>query len=85
MLILWGHELWVVMTHPEDYARLWGGEGPLAVWYYASEAVYLVHLAGLLLWFLAGLGLGFGWLRRRPWLLPGHVALSLLWAVPDCL
>lgn len=75
------HEIWSVKAQPEEYARLWGGEGPVAgAWYYASETVYLLHLVGLILWFLAGMLLSLG--RgpfRRPKLLVGHAALSLLW------
>ena len=81
MVALWSHEIWLAKTRPEEYAQLWGGEGPVAgVWYYASETVYFLHLAALILWFLAGMVLS---LDRRPFKRPkillAHAVLSLLW------
>ena len=33
MVALWGSDVWSVLTEPEKYAPLWGGEGPVAgVW-----------------------------------------------------
>ena len=54
MTIVWMSEVWDVKTAPEKYACLWGGEGPVArLWYYASESLYLLHLACLIVWFLS--------------------------------
>lgn len=80
MTILWASELWNVKTGPEKYAYLWGGEGPVAqLWYYASEGLYLLHLACLIVWFLSGIGLCLcRWSSRRKLLL-AHFCLSMLW------
>ena len=79
MTILWASELWSVKTGPEKYAYLWGGEGPVAqLWYYASEGLYLLHLACLTVWFLSGIGLCLcRWSSRRKLLL-AHFCLSML-------
>ena len=58
MTIVWMSEVWDIKTAPEKYACLWGGEGPVArLWYYASESLYLLHLAYLIVWFLSGIWL----------------------------
>lgn len=81
MVVLWGHEIVSVKMRPEEYAYLWGGEGPVAgIWYYASETAYLLHLGLLVLWFLAGIALCLG--RgpfNRPKLLLAHALISGLW------
>ena len=80
MVALWGSDVWSVLTEPEKYAPLWGGEGPVAqLWYYASEGLYLLHLACLIVWFLSGIGLCLcRWSSRRKLLL-AHFCLSMLW------
>lgn len=80
MTILWTSEVCSVKTEPEKYACLWGGEGPVArLWYHASEGLYLLHLACLILWFLSGIGLCVcRWPSRRKLLL-AHFCLSMLW------
>ena len=80
MTIVWMSEVWDVKTAPEKYACLWGGEGPVArLWYYASESLYLLHLACLIVWFLSGIWLCVcRWSLKRALLL-AHVCLSMLW------
>lgn len=80
MTIVWMSEVWDVKTAPEKYACLWGGEGPVArLWYYASESLYLLHLACLIVWFLYGIWLCVcRWSLKRALLL-AHVCLSMLW------
>ena len=80
MTIVWISEVWDVKTAPEKYACLWGGEGPVAqLWYYASESLYLLHLACLIVWFLSGIWLCVcRWTFKRALLL-AHVCLSMLW------
>ncbi|HIU16921.1 MAG TPA: hypothetical protein IAB01_00555 [Candidatus Avidesulfovibrio excrementigallinarum] len=79
---LWLSEIWEVKRHPEAYAPLWSGEGPVAgLWYYASEQLYILHLAALALWFGCGMLLS---LHKNPIirkLLPAHVLLSVLWVL----
>lgn len=87
MALLWLHEIWHVKWHPEEYAPLWGSEGPVAgLWYYASETAYITNLLILLLWFLIGalLCLNRG-IFRHPRLLIAHVFLSLLWIIYNLL
>ena len=80
MVALWGSEVWSVLTGPEKYAPLWGSEGPVAgIWYYASEEYYLLHLAGLIVWFLAGMALSLCNRAYRRKLLLLHCCLSMLW------
>lgn len=80
MVALWGSDVWSVLTEPEKYAPLWGGEGPVAgVWYYASEGRYLFHLACLIVWFLAGVALALCNRACRRKLLLLHCCLSMLW------
>ena len=81
MCALFASEIAAVKMRPEDYAPLWGGEGPAAgVWQYASERAYLLHAAALAAWFLAGMS---ACLRGKPLrgnrLLIAHMALSGLW------
>lgn len=80
MTIVWISEVWDVKTAPGKYACLWGGEGPVAqLWYYASESLYLLHLACLIVWFLSGIWLCVcRWSLKRALLL-AHVCLSMLW------
>lgn len=80
MTIVWVSEVWNVKTAPEQYACLWGGEGPVAqLWYYASENLYLLHLACLIVWFMSGIWLCVcRWSLKRALLL-AHVCLSMLW------
>ena len=81
MGVLWISAICDVKTEPAEYASLWGGEGPVAgLWYYASESVYLLHLAGLVIWFLAGILLCLSRGRFRRNLLLAHFGLSALWA-----
>ncbi len=80
MVALWGGEVWSVLTEPEKYAFLWGGEGPVAgVWHYASEDRYLFHLVCLIVWFLAGMALCLCKRACRRKLLLLHCCLSMLW------
>ena len=81
MVALFLREIAEVKNHPEAYASLWGGEGPVAgLWYYFSETVYLLHAAALACWFLAGMiaSLGRGRFRSAAPLVV-HSALSGLW------
>ena len=81
VLALFLHEIAAVKNHPEAYAPLWGGEGPVAgVWRYSSETVYLLHAVVLACWFLAGMfvSLGRGRFRNSAPLIV-HSALSALW------
>lgn len=80
MVALWGSDVWSVITEPEKYAPLWGGEGPVAgVWCYASEGRYLFHLVCLIVWFLAGVALALCNRACRRKLLLLHCCLSMLW------
>ena len=80
MVALWGNEVWSVLTEPEKYASLWGGEGSVAgIWYYASEEYYLLHLVCLIVWFLAGIVLYLCKRACRRKLLLLHCCLSMLW------
>jgi hypothetical protein len=82
MVVLWIHEIWRVKTKPELYFFLWGAEGPMAgLWYYASEKIYLLHLAGLIIWFLVGILLCLSQEQFRRKLLFMHFCLSMLWLV----
>ena len=80
MTIVWMSEVWNIKTAPELYACLWDGEGPVPqLWYYASENLYLLHLACLFAWFVSGIWLCVcRWSLKRAWLL-AHVCLSMLW------
>ena len=80
MTIVWMSEVWDVKTAPEKYACLWGGEGPVArLWYYASESLYLLHLACLIVWFLSGIWLCVCRCSLKRALLLANVCLSMLW------
>ncbi len=86
MTALWASEVWIVHSEPEEYAYLWGSEGPVAnVWYYDSECLYLLHLTILIVWFLSGIWLCLcRWALRRK-LLFVHFCLSLLWLATACI
>lgn len=57
-----------------------GGEGPVAqLWYYASENLYLLHLACLIVWFLSGILLCLCRWSFRTTLLLAHFCLGMLW------
>lgn len=86
MTALWASEVWSVLSEPEEYASLWGAEGPVAnVWYYGSEYLYLLHLAGLIVWFLSGIWLCLcRWSVRRT-LLFAHFCVSMLWLAAACI
>lgn len=48
--------IWLVVTEPEQYAPLWGGEGPAGeFWYYESEKTYLFYNAFWAIWYLCGI------------------------------
>lgn len=80
MTALWVSEVWVVKTEPAKYVHLWGGEGPVAgLWYYASERLYVLHLACLIIWFLFGILLCLCQWSFRGKLLLAHFGLSVLW------
>lgn len=80
MTVLWGSEVWCVKTEPEKYMYLWGGEGPVAhLWYYASESLYVLHLACLVVWFLSGMMLCVCRWSCKKILLRTHVCLTMLW------
>lgn len=80
MVVLWFEEIGQVRIKPDQYASLWGSEGPAGgLWYYASEPVYLFHLVCLVIWFLCGMFLCLSSRPRVRKFLPAHFALSLMW------
>lgn len=81
MAFLSCHEIASVWMHPEAYAPLLGGEGPVAgIWYYASERAFLLHSGLGAVWFLAGMLLCLGrGLFKRPKLLVVHALLTVIW------
>lgn len=80
MAVLCLEEIWQVKTDSEPYACLWGSEGPAGgLWYYASESVYLFHLACLAIWFLCGMFLCLSSRPRAGKFVSAHFAVSLMW------
>ena len=81
MVVLWGQDFLAVTSYPEKYP--FGVEGPVAgIWFYASERLYRLHLALLLLWFSVGILMCLGRASFRRWkLLPAHIGLTALWFI----
>lgn len=55
LVALFLDEIWQVVADPEQYAPLWGGEGPAGEFgYYSSRNIYLAYHGFLATWFFFG-------------------------------